>query len=149
MERWKLTNHQLVEASPEQLNHKQVQKARKGRQLTLAMMMKVARTLNIAVWERLKKEEREVYFEYLHKHLRGYFLRYGLRCLRKDCDGWATSSELLGNRIRAARNRMGLTQAALAELLNVTKGTLLTWESNSRIPSRRASEQIREVLGWS
>lgn len=76
MERWKLTNHQLVEASPEQLNHKQVQKARKGRQLTLALMQKVARTLNIAVWSRLSKEEKEQYFEYLHKHLFNYAKGY-------------------------------------------------------------------------
>ena len=41
MESWKLTNHELVEISTEQLNHKQVQKARKGRQLTLPMMQKV------------------------------------------------------------------------------------------------------------
>ena len=30
MERWGLTAHQLVENSEEQLNHKQVQRARKG-----------------------------------------------------------------------------------------------------------------------
>ncbi len=72
MERWKITNHQMVEASPEQLNHKQVQKARKGRQLTLAMMMKVARTLNIAIWERLETAEREKFVEYLHKDLFSY-----------------------------------------------------------------------------
>jgi len=76
MERWKLTNHQLVEASPEQLNHKQVQKARKGRKLTLPMMQKVARSLNIAVWTGLKKEEKEVYFEYLHKHVFNYAKGY-------------------------------------------------------------------------
>jgi len=38
MERWGLTTHQLVENSEEQLNHKQVQRARKGRQLTLHLM---------------------------------------------------------------------------------------------------------------
>ena len=35
MDRWKLSSHDLVNASTEQLNHKQVQKARKGRHLTL------------------------------------------------------------------------------------------------------------------
>ena len=34
MNRWGITNHQLVDTSVEQLNHKQVQRARKGRQLT-------------------------------------------------------------------------------------------------------------------
>jgi len=72
LERWGLSNHDLVDASPEQLTHKQVQRARKGRVLTLAMMQKVARALNIAVWYRLKPAEREAYFEYGHKHLFDY-----------------------------------------------------------------------------
>lgn len=72
MERWGLSNHDMVDASPEQLTHKQVQRARKGRVLTLAMMQKVTRTLNIAVWYRLTKDEREGYFEYLHRHLFNY-----------------------------------------------------------------------------
>ena len=69
---WGLGNHDLVDASTEQLTHKQVQRARAGRVLTLHMMQKVTRALNIAVWYRLKREEREVYFEYLHKHLFNY-----------------------------------------------------------------------------
>lgn len=76
MEQWKLTNHELVEASPEQLNHKQVQKARKGRQLTLTMMQKVMRAFNIAIWNRLTKEQKEAYFEYGHKHLFSYAKGY-------------------------------------------------------------------------
>lgn len=72
LEAWGLGNHDLVDASPEQLTHKQVQRARAGRMLTLHMMQKVTRALNIAVWYRLKKEERESYFEYLHKHLFHY-----------------------------------------------------------------------------
>lgn len=76
MEAWGLSNHDLVDASPEQLTHKQVQRARKGRVLTLAMMQKVTRSLNIAVWYRLKKDEREAYFEYLHRHLFNYAKGY-------------------------------------------------------------------------
>jgi hypothetical protein len=72
MAAWGLGNHDLVDASTEQLTHKQVQRARSGRTLTLPMMQKVARALNIAVWYRLKREEREIYFEYLHKHLFSY-----------------------------------------------------------------------------
>jgi len=68
MTAWGLGNHDLVDASPEQLTHKQVQRARTGRQLTLHMMQKLTRALNIAIWYRLKKDERETYFEYLHKH---------------------------------------------------------------------------------
>lgn len=76
MERWKLGNHDLVDASTEQLNHKQVQKARKGRQLTLHLMQKVARGLNVAIWTRLSKEQQEAYFEYMHRHLFSYAKGY-------------------------------------------------------------------------
>ena len=76
MDLWKLTNHELVEVSTEQLSHKQVQKARKGRQLTLPMMQKVARAFNIAIWNRLGKEEKEIYFEYMHRHLFNYAKGY-------------------------------------------------------------------------
>ena len=69
---WGLDNHALVEASPEQLTHKQVVRARNGRRLTLKMMMKAARTLNFAVWGRLTNEERENFVEYFPKHLFNY-----------------------------------------------------------------------------
>lgn len=72
MTRWGLTNHQLVETSVEQLNHKQVQRARKGRQLTLHLMQKVARTLNDAILAKLKKEDRPNFKPYTHKHLFNY-----------------------------------------------------------------------------
>ncbi len=72
LEQWGLGNHDLVEVSTEQLSHKQVQKARKGRQLTLPLREKVTRALNVAVWYRLTEEEREDYFEYLHRHLFSY-----------------------------------------------------------------------------
>jgi len=76
MNSWGLGNHDLVDASTEQLTHKQVQRARSGRTLTLHMMQKVARALNIAVWYRLKKDERETYFEYFHKHVFSYAKNY-------------------------------------------------------------------------
>lgn len=72
MPTWGLENHDLVDASPEQLTHKQVQRARKGRMLTLGMRQKVTRALNIGIWYRLEKAEREDYFEYLPKHLFSY-----------------------------------------------------------------------------
>ena len=72
MIRWGLNNHQLVETSVEQLNHKQVQRARKGRQLTLHLMQKVARTLNEAVLTTLKKGDRPNFKPYTHKHLFNY-----------------------------------------------------------------------------
>ena len=72
MTAWGLGNHDLVDASTEQLTHKQVQRARSGRTLTLHMMQKVTRALNVAIWYRLKKAEREHYFEYFHKHVFSY-----------------------------------------------------------------------------
>ncbi len=76
MDTWNLTNHELVDTSTEQLNHKQVQKARKGRQLTLAMMQKVCRAFNITIWNRLDKAQKEIYFEYMHRHLFSYAKGY-------------------------------------------------------------------------
>lgn len=73
---WSLSNHDLVEISPEQLTHKQAQKARAGRRLTLKMKQKVARTVNFAVWGRLTNEEREPFTEYFPKHLFDYHKGY-------------------------------------------------------------------------
>lgn len=70
--RWGISNHELVETSEEQLNHKQAQKARKGRQLTLHMMQKVTRALNDAVVSRLPKDKRADFTPYTHKHLFNY-----------------------------------------------------------------------------
>ncbi len=76
MLRWGLENHDLVDVSLEQLTHKQVQKARAGRQLTLKMMQKVSRALNVAIWNRLAAEDRERYYEYLHRDLFSYAKGY-------------------------------------------------------------------------
>lgn len=76
MQRWGVSNHDLVEDSPEQLTHKQIQRAKAGRRLTLKMMMKVARSLNIAIWNRLSKENKETFVEYLHKDIFSYSKDY-------------------------------------------------------------------------
>jgi len=72
MTRWGISNHDLVGTSVEQLNHKQVQRARKGRQLTPHLMQKVTRTLNDAVHARLPKEARGGFTPYTHKQLFDY-----------------------------------------------------------------------------
>ena len=69
---WGLANHDLVEASTEQLNHKQVQKARSGRQLTLHLMQKVMRAFNAAVLARLDKAQQPQFAEYPHRQLFNY-----------------------------------------------------------------------------
>ncbi len=72
MVRWNLTNHELVEVSDEQLNHKQVQRSRKGRQLTLHLMQKMMRALNGTIMAKLPKEDRPKFAPYPHKHLFNY-----------------------------------------------------------------------------
>lgn len=73
---WNLSNHLLVDISPEQLTHKQVQKSRQGRKHTLKMKQKLARSLNFAIWGRLTNEERENFTEYFPKHLFSYHKGY-------------------------------------------------------------------------
>ncbi len=72
MDEWGIGNHDMVEVSTEQLTHKQVQKARKGRRLTLKMMQKVTRAFNVTIWHRLNDEQKEAYYEYLHRDLFSY-----------------------------------------------------------------------------
>lgn len=77
MQSWGLDNHDMVLAAvPEQLTHKQVQRARQGRRLTLAMMQKVTRILNAAVVSRLDQEAAESYCPYLHRDLFSYAKGY-------------------------------------------------------------------------
>ncbi|MGB0775556.1 MAG: hypothetical protein ACPG32_12950 [Akkermansiaceae bacterium] len=76
MEAWGLTNHGLVEVSTEQLTHKQVQKARSGRRLTLKMMQKVTRAFNVSIWYQLNDEQKETYYEYMHRDLFNYAKGY-------------------------------------------------------------------------
>ena len=76
MDRWNIANHELVEVSTEQLNHKQVQRARKGRQLTLHLMQKLMRALNETILVNMPKEQRPTLVPYLHKHLFNYAKGY-------------------------------------------------------------------------
>ena len=76
LSRWGLTNAQLVAAASEQLTHKQVQRARKGRQLTLRMMMKLARNLNEVIAENLPEEKRKEFTPYVHRDLFTYAKGY-------------------------------------------------------------------------
>ena len=76
MQAWNMSNHQVVEVSTEQLTHKQVQRARSGRRLSLKMMQKVTRAFNVTIWYRLDDGQKERYFEYMHKHLFNYAKGY-------------------------------------------------------------------------
>ena len=76
MDAWGITNNDVVDVSTEQLTYKQLQRARKGRRLTLKMMQKVNRAFNVTIWFKLNDEQKEAYFEYMHKHLFNYAKGY-------------------------------------------------------------------------
>lgn len=77
MEAWGITNQDLVNASTEQLTYKQVQRAKSGRKLTLKMMFKLARSFNVAIWNKLSKTQKEQFsYEYLHRDLFSYAKGY-------------------------------------------------------------------------
>jgi len=67
MEKWGLVNEDLVNASTEQLTYKQVQRACKGRRLTLKMMQKILRAFNVAIWYKLDKKQKDQFVEYLQQ----------------------------------------------------------------------------------
>ena len=76
--RWGLGNHDMVltGGTSEQLTHKQVQRARNGRKLTLGMMQKIMRVLNEAVRKKISTERTEEFHPYLHRELFSYAKGY-------------------------------------------------------------------------
>ena len=52
----------------------------------------------------------------------------------------------MGERIKQLRKENGMTQTALAEALGVTKGTVSTWETNSRTPSFEALDSMSNIF---
>lgn len=50
-------------------------------------------------------------------------------------------------RLKAERQRLGLTQEALAEELNVTKASVSAWENDREKPGFRLLPKLRAVLG--
>ncbi len=76
MTAWGMGNNEVVTVSTEQLTHKQLQRARNGRRLSLKMMQKVNRAFNVTIWFKLSDEQKETYFEYMHKHLFSYAKGY-------------------------------------------------------------------------
>ncbi len=62
-----LTNHELVAASTEQLTHKQVQKARKGRRVTKNIQLKIRNALDGVM--KTRGEERRFALEELFNYV--------------------------------------------------------------------------------
>ena len=52
----------------------------------------------------------------------------------------------MGERIKQLRKENGMTQTALAKALGVTKGTVSTWETNSRTPSFEALDSMSDIF---
>ena len=51
-----------------------------------------------------------------------------------------------GKMIRQARQWMGITQHELAAMLNVTQGTVASWEIGTAFPRPRSMVKLCEVL---
>jgi transcriptional regulator with XRE-family HTH domain len=58
----------------------------------------------------------------------------------------AGNGTLSGDRIRAARERAGLTQQQLAALVDVSARTVGNWERGETVPMNRFAK-VRQVLG--
>lgn len=55
----------------------------------------------------------------------------------------------LGKRISTARERKGISQSRLSELLGVTRGTITRWENDTRTPDDETKREIADILGVS
>ena len=55
----------------------------------------------------------------------------------------------LAERLKELRNVKGLRQSDLAELLNVPRSTLATWETGKFNPDLKTIEKLSEILGVS
>jgi putative transcriptional regulator len=56
-------------------------------------------------------------------------------------------ADRLGNRLNALRNERGLTQAALAELVGVSRKTINTVENGVFVPSTLLALKLASALG--
>ena len=52
----------------------------------------------------------------------------------------------MGERIKQLRKEKGMTQTDLALTLNVTKGTVSTWETNSRVPGFETMNALSDLF---
>lgn len=57
-----------------------------------------------------------------------------------------SARELVGKNLRAHRSRLGISQAAMAELLGVTKLTVGRWERADSAPSLDQLDEIAAAL---
>ena len=55
----------------------------------------------------------------------------------------------MGNRLKVARRKAGFTQVELAELLDVSKGTVAMWEVDKRISRTETLLELSDLLNVS
>ncbi|MCB4304784.1 helix-turn-helix transcriptional regulator [Clostridioides difficile] len=55
----------------------------------------------------------------------------------------------LGDKLKSIRNKLGLTQAEMADKLNLKRSTYANYESNKREPNSETLNQICDILGIS
>jgi transcriptional regulator with XRE-family HTH domain len=60
-----------------------------------------------------------------------------------------TSRRASGRRIRAARQRAGLTQQRLAEAIGAGRVTVVRWEHGQQEPSIHQAAELAKALGMS
>ncbi len=58
-----------------------------------------------------------------------------------------TAHQPFGPRLRAARTRAGLTQAALAERIGYTPNTVARWERGERVPHPSVQDRALRLGG--
>ena len=54
---------------------------------------------------------------------------------------------ILGDRVRECRKRVGLSQAALAKKLEISRGAIAGWEQGKTSPIPLIKDLLREVIG--
>lgn len=57
------------------------------------------------------------------------------------------TDELIGKRIQEIRVKRGMTQEALANIVNIGKSSISEWEACKRVPRMNTIRKIAEALG--
>jgi len=66
-----------------------------------------------------------------------------------ECEKWYGSVQMAANRVRELRERLLLTQEALAFRCRVATRTAVTWEKGEKRPNSRNRKRLAKVLGVS
>ncbi|MFN0006384.1 MAG: helix-turn-helix domain-containing protein [Planctomycetota bacterium] len=74
------------------------------------------------------------------------FCQFRIQAIRAPPAGYPKALRTLGDRLRARRMDLGLTQRALASTLGVNPWTLLNWELGRTAPQRRFLPLVETFL---